>query len=247
MLSRGPGAAPVQLVRAGGRPVRRGGDADPVAAAVPAGGQRLERRHHLVDRPGVSHRRCPHLRGQAGRQPGQEGLVRLVRVDVLIPADQAEHRPQAGVRVGAQRRDAAEVLHPGPAVVHVDGAGLPALDRGDQAPQDPVVQVLLGDRAHRALDVHVRLLEDVLVEAGADGELGVVVAVDEPGHDEVAGRSEHPVERPAGRQHLPGPGVGDLWPLDDQRAVRYQRPGAERDDGITLNEIAAHGASIRPV
>ncbi len=234
-------AAPVQLVRAGGRPVRCGSDADPVVGAVPVGDQCPERGHHVLHRPRVTHRGRTDLVGEGGRKPGQERLVRLVRVDVLVPAHQPERRPQASVPVGQQRGDAAVVLHPGTAVVHVDGAGLASLDGRDQAPQDPVVQVLLVDRADCALDVHVRLLEDVLVQPGPDSEFGVVVAVDEAGHDEVSGRAEHPVERPSCRQHVPGPDRGDLRPLYDQRPVRDHGGWAERDDRIAQNQVSAHG------
>ena len=200
---------------------------DPVIPAMPAGRQPLEARHHLVHRPGVAHGRGADLRSELGGQPGEEPLVRLVRVDVLIAADQAESRAQARVLVGAEGRLAAKVRQARPPVVHVDGPGLAALDRGDQPPQDAVVEVLLRDRADRALDVDVGLLEDVLVEPGPDGKFGMVVAVHEPGQHEVPGRTEDPVEGAHGRHRLPRPGGHDRGVLDDQAAVRDQGLGAE--------------------
>ena len=48
------------------------------------------------------------------------------------------------------------------------------------------------DIAGGRVSEHVRSLEDELIQARPDGELRVVVAVDEPGHHEVPPRAEDP-------------------------------------------------------
>ncbi len=189
VLVRRPAAGQVQLVGAGGCPVGRGHDPDAGVSPVPGGVEPPEGCHHLVHRPGVPHRRAPDLVGQVCGQPGEELLVRLVRVDVLVPADQPEGGAQPGVVMGAKSWLTAEVREAGPTVIHVDGSGLATLDGCDQPPQDAVVEVLFGDGPHGCLDVHVGFLEDVLVQARADGELGVIVAVNESGQHKMTGRT----------------------------------------------------------
>ena len=235
-------AAPIQIVGARRRPVRRGDDPDPVVAAVPVRREPLERRHHVVDRPRVAHGGAPDLVGQVVGQPREEPLVRLVDVDVLVAADQPERRAHPDVLVGLQRRPASEVGHPRTPVVHVDRRGLPALDRVDQPPQHARVQVVLLDVADASLHEDVRALEDELVQAGPDRELRVVVRVHEARQHEVRAGAEHPVERSLPLELRARAGSDDRRPLDDQRAVRDQRPVAERDDRIAEDE-RAHRAS----
>ena len=233
-----PTAASVQVVGARRRPVGRRHDPDPVVASVPLRREPFERGHHVVDRPRVAHGGAAHLVGQVVGQPCEEPLVRLVDVDVLVAADQPERRAHPAVLVRAQRRRASEVGHARTSVVHVHRRGLPALDRVDQPPQHAGVQVVLLDVADAALHEDVRALEDELVQARPDRELRVVVRVHEPRQHEVRGGAEHPVERPLPLELGARTGGGDRRPLDDQRAVRDQRPVAERDDRIADDERA---------
>ena len=246
LVRRSP-ASPVQFVGARRRPVRRGHDAEPVVASVPRGVQALERRHHVVDRPRVAHRRSADLVGEVGRQAFQEPLVRLVHVDVLVAAHEPERRAHADVLVGVERRRAPEVGHAGTAVVHVDRRRLPALQGVDEPPEHADVQVLLFDVAGGRLDEDVGALEDELVQAGADRELGVVVAVHEPGHHEVPGRAEDAVERTASLEVLARSRRHDRRALDDQRPVRDERLLPERDDRVPEDERASPGGRERHV
>src|ERR1039457_6440936 len=143
-----------------------------------------------------------------------------------------------------QARLPAEVRPAGPPVVHVHGAGLAALDRGDQSPEDPVVEVLLRDRPDRALDVHVRFLEDVLVEAGAHGQLGMVVTVHEARHHEMPGGPEDAVKRAHGLHGSPRTGRDDGGAGDHEAAVRDQGLGAETDNRVAQHQVAGHMVRI---
>ena len=113
---------------------------------------------------------------------------------------------------------------PGTAVVHVDRRGLPALHRVDQPPQHAGVQVVLLDVADARLDEDVRALEDELVQARADRELGVVVAVHEPGITKCSAEPRTRSNGPRASSSARGPAADDRRALDDQRAVRDQRP-----------------------
>ena len=213
---------------------------------MPGGVEPLEGGHHLFYRPGVPHRRAPDLVGQVCGQPGEELLVRLVRVDVLVPAYQPEGGTQPGVLVGAEGWFTAEVRQAGPAVVHVDGRGLAAFDGCDQPPQYAVVQVLFRDGPDGCLDVHVGFLEDVLVQARADGELGVIVAVNEPGQNKMTGRAEDAVEGPALFQVGSRADGGDRALVNDNPPVRDQGLGAQAYDRVPRYQVTGHRMVTSP-
>ncbi len=194
--------------------------------------------HHVVDRPRVAHRRPAHLLGQIGGQAFQEPLVGLVDVDVLVAAHEPERRPHPDVLVRPERGRTSEIGHPGTAVVHVHRRRLATLQRVDQPPEHAGVEVLLLHVAGCRLDEDVGPLEDELVQAGADRELGVVVAVHEARHHEVSGRAEDALERTARLQLGARPGGHDRRAFDDQRPVRDQRLLPERDDRIAEDQRA---------
>ena len=127
-----------------------------------------------------------------------------------------------------------------PAVVHVDRASLPASDRGDETPQDSVVQILFVDGADRSLHVDVRALEHELVQPRSDGELGMVVAVHEPRHHEVVPRAEDPVEGSMGLELGPWSRFHDRGAVDDEGAILDERLRSERDHRVSDDERACH-------
>ena len=245
LVGRSPAQA-IEVVGARGRPVRCGHDPETLVSAMPGRVETLERRHHVLDRPRVAHRRAANLVGEVVGEPFEEPLVRFVDVEVLVTAHEAERGPHPHILVGLERRRAPEVRHPRPPVVHVDRRGLPALQRVDQPPEDPRVEVLLLDVARRCLDEDVRALEDELIQTRTDGELGVVVAVHEPGHHEVRSRSEDGIERTSTLELGSRPGRDDRRALHDQGSVFDQRSITERDDRVTENQRSPYdGTTIR--
>ncbi len=68
------------------------------------------------------------------------------------------------------------------------------------------------------------------------------MGVDEARQHEVRAGAEHPVERPLLLELRARAGGDDRRPLDDERAVRDECPGAERDDRVAEDE-RAHRAS----
>ena len=207
---------------------------------IPRRYRRLVGGEDLVDRQGIPHRRLPHLGGQVSGHPGEELLVRLMHIKVVVAQRHAEAGAHADVLVRLQPDVHAEVLRARPPVEGVDGGGDPAAHRLHQRHEDPVVQNLVIHVLEQRVHEDIRPLEQHLVDTGAECDLRMEVRRDEARHHEMVWRSHDTIERSHRLQADPGTGFDNLLPLDDQRPVGDESLVPEVHDRVAYDQCSLH-------